>query len=239
MTTGTVSAIARYPVKSMRGEQLERARLGFHGIPLDRAFAFVQNGVVSPFPWFTGRECPQLLQCTPAVIAGAAEWPSGPWPRVEVTVPGGSVLPLESPELAGLLASWSGRQVRLHVDYRGSQDVAYVSLISTATVRAIAEAAGVPADHRRFRMNLIVDIGDEPFAELAWVGSQVRVGGTTLAIHEPDRRCQMITLDPETGASSPAVLKQLGRLRPEVCAGVYCSVLVPGEVRLGDSVSPV
>jgi uncharacterized protein YcbX len=87
-------------------------------------------------------------------------------------------------------------------------------------------------------MNLIVDIGDEPFAEKAWVGQQLRAGGVTIAVHEQDRRCQMITLDPETGESTPAVLKKLGEMN-DVCAGVYCSVLVPGEVRVGDSLSLV
>lgn len=222
--------IARYPVKSMRGEELESTAVGFQGIPLDRAFAFVQEGVHSPFPWFTGRECPQLLQCQP--IPG-----EGRWPQMRVQSPAGE-FELGSPEFAAQLEAWSGRKAVLHSDYRGCQDVAYVSVISTATVRALAEAAGVPADHRRFRMNFVVDLGDEPFAEKAWVGRQVRLGGAVIAIHEQDRRCQMITLDPETGASTPAVLKAAGELN-DVYAGVYGSVLVPGEVAVGDPVAVV
>ncbi len=230
MPGGTVSAIARYPVKSMQGESLQAVTLGFHGVPLDRGFAFVQDGVVSPFPWFTGRDCPRLLQCVPQVV------PTGSyWPRVDVTVPGGAVLPVESAELAQLLELWSGKKVRLHSDYRGSQDVAYLSVISTATVRAIAAAAGVRPDHRRFRMNLVLDIGEMPFVEKGWVGRTIRVGAAMLAVHEQDQRCQMVTLDPETGESCPAVLKELGKLNG-ACAGAYCSVLVPGEVRLGDPV---
>jgi len=94
----------------------------------------------------------------------------------------------------------------------------------------------VDNDQRRFRMNFVVDIGDEPFAENAWAGKAVTVGGATIAVHEPDRRCQMITLDPETGESTPAVLKKAGELN-NVCAGMYCSVLVEGRVSLGDRVS--
>ncbi len=227
-TLGTIAHIARYPVNSMRGEELESTAVGFQGLPLDRSFAFVQEGVHTPFPWLTGRECPQLLQCTPIVGEGR-------WPAMRVQSPAGE-FDLGSPEFAVQLRSWSGRGAVLHSDYRGCQDVAYVSLISTATIRALAEAAGVPVDHRRFRMNFVVDLGDEPFAEKAWVGRQLRLGGAVIAVHEQDRRCQMITLDPETGASTPAVLKAAGELN-EVYAGVYGSVLVPGEVRVGDAVA--
>ncbi len=212
----------------MRGEELESIAVGFHGLPLDRSFAFVQEGVHTPFPWLTGRECPQLLQCTPIVGEGG-------WPAMRVHSPAGE-FELGSPEFAAQLHSWTGRGAVLHSDYRGCQDVAYVSVISTATVRALSEAAGVPVDHRRFRMNFVVDLGDTPFAEKAWVGRQVRLGGVVIAVHEQDRRCQMITLDPESGASTPAVLKAAGELNG-VYAGVYGSVLVPGEVRVGDAVA--
>jgi hypothetical protein len=226
-TLGTIAHIARYPVKSMRGEELASTPLGFQGVRLDRSFAFVQEGVHTPFPWLTGRECPQLLQCQPIVGEGR-------WPAMRVQSPAGE-FELGSAEFAAQLHNWSGRRAVLHSDYRGCQDVAYVSVISTATIRTLAEAAGVPVDHRRFRMNFVVDLGEAPFAEKAWVGRQVRLGDTVIAVHEQDRRCQMITLDPESGASTPAVLKAAGEMN-EVYAGVYGSVLVPGEVAVGGPV---
>jgi len=229
MTIGAITNISRYPVKSMRGEALETTTVGFVGLPLDRSFAFVQDGVHTPFPWLTGRECPQLLKCQP-VVGG-----DGRWPTMGVQTPDGEFL-LGSPEFRQQLLDWSGRAASLHSDYRGCQDVAYVSVISTATVRALAQAGGVAEDQRRFRMNFVVELGDEPFAEKAWVGKQVTIGGVTIAVHEQDRRCNMITLDPQSGESTPAVLKQCGELN-EAHAGVYCSVLVPGAVALGDAVS--
>ena len=233
MSLGSLAAIARYPVKSMRGELLDTAPVGFQGIPLDRSFAFVQEGVHTSFPWLTGRECSQMLQCQPLVTPD-----SGRWPSMLVRTPDGRELPLGGEEFAGILEGWSGRKARLHSDYRGNQDVAYISLISTATVRALAEASGVADDHRRFRMNLVIDIGDKPFGEKAWVGREIAIGDVRLAIHEQDRRCQMITLDPESGVSEPAVLKKAGELN-DVYAGVYGSVLLRGQVRTGDDVTLV
>ena len=229
MTLGTLTNISRYPVKSMRGEALETTTVAFVGLPLDRAFAFVQDGVHTPFPWLTGRECPQMLQCQP-VIGGEARWPT-----MSVQTPDGEFL-LGSPEFRQKLLEWSGREASLRSDYRGCQDVAYISVISSATVRALTEAGGVANDQRRFRMNFVVDLGNEPFAEKAWVGKQVRIGDVVVAIHEQDRRCNMITLNPETGESTPAVLKKCGELN-EVHAGVYGSVLVPGSVALGATVA--
>ncbi len=228
MSLGSVVNITRYPVKSMRGEALDTVDIDFVGLPFDRAFAFVQDGVLSPFPWFTARDCPQMLQCQPTLS-------DGKWPEVRVATPDGE-FDLASPELKAKLQDWSGIAASLRSDYRGCQDVAYVSVISTATIRALTEAGGVENDHRRFRMNFVVDIGDEPFAENAWAGKQVTIGGATIAVHEPDRRCNMITLHPDTGASTPAVLKKAGELN-NACAGMYCSVLVEGRVAVGDSLS--
>ena len=228
MSIGSVVNITRYPVKSMRGEAMDSVDIDFVGLPFDRAFAFVQDGVLSPFPWFTARDCPQLLQCQPTLTGDR-------WPTVTVATPEGD-FEIGSPELRAKFEQWSGKSASLRTDYRGCQDVAYVSIISTATIRALTEAGGVENDQRRFRMNFVVDIGDEPFAENAWAGKSVSIGGATIAVHEPDRRCNMITLHPDTGESTPAVLKQAGELN-NACAGMYCSVLVEGRVALGDKLS--
>jgi uncharacterized protein YcbX len=223
-----VTNINRYPVKSMRGEAIEAVNIDFVGLPFDRAFAFVQDGVFTSFPWFTARDCPQLLQCQPTLVGER-------WPTVQVATPDGE-FDLASEEFRAKLKEWSGKSASLRTDYRGCQDVAYVSIISTATIRALTEAGGVEDDQRRFRMNFVVDLGDEPFAENAWAGKSVRIGGATIAVHQTDRRCNMITLHPETGESAPAVLKKAGELN-NACAGMYCSVLVEGRVALGDTVS--
>ena len=44
---GHVEAIFRYPVKSMGGERLEAAQLGWHGIEGDRRLAFRRMGTAA------------------------------------------------------------------------------------------------------------------------------------------------------------------------------------------------
>ncbi len=231
---GTVRHLARYPVKSMRGEELRSASVGLQGLPGDRLCAFVQTGLRSTFPWLTGRELPALLRYQ------AAYEETGRSPRreatVQVTTPGGERLAVDSEALREEIERASGRSVRLHLDHRGNHDSAYVSLITAATVRALCETAGVAVDHRRFRMNFVVEVDDPPFSEKTWVGKVLRLGSVQLAITEPDRRCVMITLDPDSGANSPAVLRSAAELNG-ACAGVYASVLAAGDVALGDVLS--
>ena len=59
---GTVDSLSRYPVKSMRGEELEEAFVGFPGVYGDRYFAFKSSASPKGFPYLTGREQEQLLR---------------------------------------------------------------------------------------------------------------------------------------------------------------------------------
>ena len=62
---GHVEAIFRYPVKSMGGERLEAAKLGWHGLEGDRRLAFRRMDDRSGFPWLTASKLPDLLLFAP------------------------------------------------------------------------------------------------------------------------------------------------------------------------------
>jgi uncharacterized protein YcbX len=232
-SVGVIRQLARYPVKSMRGEVLTATSLTLQGVPEDRRYAFVQAASRSAFPWLTARELPDLLCYQASVENAGAENVS-----VTVTVPSGEKWPVDSDELRRALEAHSGRTLFLLRDYRGCYDVAPVSLISRQTVTRIAEESGIKDDVWRFRPNVFVDLdGGEAFAELNWVGLTLRVGGAArIAITEVDQRCMMITLDPASGKPNPAVLRCVVQQHAQ-CAGVYATVLTPGEVHVGDSVA--
>src|SRR5579864_9174899 len=59
---GVIRTLARYPVKSMRGEAYASLSLSLQGFEEDRRFAFVQAESRSAFPWLTAREMPELLR---------------------------------------------------------------------------------------------------------------------------------------------------------------------------------
>jgi uncharacterized protein YcbX len=62
---GHVEAIFRYPVKSMRGQRLEVANMGWHGIDGDRRLAFRRVNDLSCFPWLTASKLPELILFSP------------------------------------------------------------------------------------------------------------------------------------------------------------------------------
>ncbi len=230
---GTIRRLARYPVKSMRGEPLPTAALTLQGLPEDRRYAFVQAGSRSSFPWLTARQLPELLYYGTAVYGAGS-----PDVAVTVTTPGGETWPVNSDELRQSLEERSGRPLFLLRDYRGIYDVANVSIISRQTTARIAEESETAEEAWRFRPNLLVDLeSGEAFDELNWVGRVVRLGATArVAITEADQRCMMITLDPATGKSSPSILRTVVQKHKQ-CAGVYGTVLTPGEVHAGDTVA--
>ncbi|HLJ58202.1 MAG TPA: MOSC N-terminal beta barrel domain-containing protein [bacterium] len=228
-----IRAIARYPVKSMRGEDLETASLTFQGLAEDRRYAFVQAGSRSAFPWLTGRQYPGLLRYQPRVEL--APDPSNP--RVQVTTPEGVTLDVNDDRLRRALEAGCGGALFLMRDYRGNYDVSPVSIIAWQTIARIAAGSGTASDVRRFRPNLLVDVTDGgPAGEMGWVGRILRVGDRArLAVTEPDHRCVMITLDPATTEADPRILRWVAQQHGGV-AGIHATVLAPGDVRVGDPI---
>lgn len=230
---GVIRIVARYPVKSMRGEAYASLPLTLQGFEEDRRFAFVQAESRSAFPWLTAREMPELLRWQTSV-----EKPGTPDVAVSVTTPSGERWPIASSELRQAIEKRFGKPVFLLRDYRGSFDVANVSLISEQTIQRIAEESQTEANPWRFRPNLLVKVeGGEAFDELKWVGRVLRLGDKArIAVTEVDERCVMITLDPTTTGPAPQILKCVVQQHNKR-AGVYATVLTPGEVRTGDGIN--
>ncbi len=231
-SVGVIHELKRYPVKSMQGEVLPSAALTLQGFAEDRRYAFVQATSRSSFPWLTARELPELLYYRTSV-----EKAGTPEVAVTVTTARGENWPIDSDDLRKVLEARSGRSVFLLRDYRGLYDVAPVSLISRQTVVRIAEETGTKENSWRFRPNLLVDLeGAGPFDELKWVGKTFRIGSAArIAITQVDQRCVMINLDSATGESNPEILKCVVQKHGQ-SAGIYATVLTPGEVRPGDAI---
>jgi len=146
------------------------------------------------------------------------------------------------------LADYVGRPVRLARTEREGDGVdrgrlAGSTLVSTGSLEALRDAAGEdgPVDGRRFRMTIGIE-GVEPHGEDGWIGSQVRVGGATVAVREHVGRCAVTTLDPDRGVRDLDTLGTIAAYRGDVQTreplpfGVWCEVVEPGRVAVGDPV---
>src|SRR5436309_3652859 len=62
---GHISALFRYPVKSMAGERLDSAKIGWDGLEGDRRLAFRRLADRGAFPWLSASRLPELLLYRP------------------------------------------------------------------------------------------------------------------------------------------------------------------------------
>jgi uncharacterized protein YcbX len=255
---GRVESVWRYPVKSMRGEELPEIFAGFSGIWGDRLFAFKSSATPAGFPYLTGREAHGMLlyrprfrhpekAAKPANLAEAQEIspilnPVAADPddlALDVETPSGEVLAIGDPALSRQLAerAGDGHSLILLRSDRAMTDCRPISLFSLQTARQLGEEVGSGLDKRRFRANVYLDLGTAGgFSENTFVGRKVRIGSrVVVAVLERDPRCQMITLDPDTAVSNPEVLRKVARGH-DGTAGVYGAVLAEGIIRVDDAV---
>lgn len=233
---GRISAIFRYPVKSMAGESLDVARLGLHGIEGDRRFAFRRLADTSAFPWLTASKFPQLLLYKPF----RRESNSAESLPTHVRTPEGKEYELLSDELREEVSRRFGSDVELMNLRHGIFDEACISVISHGTVHCIERESRRDLDLRRFRPNVVIETGSaKPFSEDSWVGRTLMFGegSSTAAIGVTmrDERCVMVNFDPDTVDRDSEVMKAVVRLN-ENCAGVYGTVTRAGELRVGQVV---
>jgi uncharacterized protein YcbX len=234
---GHVEAIFRYPVKSMRGERVEAARLGWHGIEGDRRLALRRLDNRGGFPWLSATSLPDLLLFVPerAVDSRDGDLPT------HVRTPDNERLPVFGEELATQVERRRGGPVQMMQLRHGIFDDATISVIACDTVEEICRLAECHPDVRRFRPNILVrPVRGGAFQEDIWIGGMLSFGGSdngpAIAVTMHDVRCAMINLDPDSAYSSPQVLKAAVRANGNN-AGVYGTIIRSGEIVVGQSIA--
>lgn len=214
----------------MRGEEVNEIFITSNGVKGDRRHAFRSSANRAEFPYFTAREQRHMLRFHPRVAHDGT---------VSVATPDGTTLAIDDPALLAVLRDGVDprHEVTLMRSDRALTDAAPVSLFSVQTVQKLSAETGTPWDKRRFRANIYLDVPDsDGFAEDKLVGRAIRIGSSAvISVAERDSRCMMITLDPDTAAKAPALLKTVAQLHAGN-AGVYGTVLTEGPVRIGDPV---
>jgi uncharacterized protein YcbX len=224
---GRVVELWRYPVKAMAAEALSTVDVSWHGLAGDRRWAFVRPGQErSAFPWLTIRDRVEMAHYRPRFTDPAR--PDGS--ATVVRTPAGRELDVADPALAAEL----GAGVRVIKQARGIFDTFPLSMISVQTVARLGAMIEADLTPVRFRPNLVLDAGAD-FAEEAWVGRVLRVGGLRMRVDTRDRRCAVTTVDPVTLEKNPAVLRAIAVERCNQL-GVYASTVEPGPVAVGDRV---
>lgn len=233
---GHVEAVFRYPVKSMAGERLDAAELGWHGIEGDRRLALRRLNDSGGFPWLTATKLPELI-----LFATVRHADSSPEDLpTHVRTPDGKELPVFGDELAAEVERRYGSPVQMLHLRHGIFDDASISVIATDTVAEITQTAGLTPDVRRFRPNILVRLLNAgPFHEEHWLGGTLSFGDAhdspAVAVTMRDIRCAMVNLDPDSAVPAPEVLKTVVRVNQNT-AGVYGTVTRTGRVAVGQPI---
>ncbi|WP_158861785.1 MOSC domain-containing protein [Leifsonia sp. AG29] len=226
--SATVTALRRYPVKSMGGEGLTSAQLDARGFAGDRWFA-----VEDADGRFASGKSTRRFRRRDAVFGyDAATAPDG---RVEVRALDGTHFTVGDAALDRHLSKAMRAPVRVTPEADvPHQDMGAVSLIGTATLAWCAARWGGSADPRRLRPNIVIDT-DDPFIEETWVGAELEIGSARLHIVERVPRCRMIDVDQDGARPGTKWLRALTRERGMALA-VYADVRRAGAITLGDRV---
>jgi hypothetical protein len=233
---GHVEAIFRYPVKSMGGERLEVANLGWHGLDGDRRLAFRRMDDRSGFPWLTASKLPDLLLFAPQRREDGSqeELPT------HIRTPDGKEMPVFGEDLAAEVGRRYGAPVQMMQLKYGIFDEASISVIASDTVREIGRLSGGSLDVRRFRQNVVVRLlRPAPFQEDEWVGGVLSFGegddAPAITVTMRDERCSMVNLDPDSARPAPEVLKAVVRVHQNT-AGIYGAVTRIGRLAVGQTI---
>jgi uncharacterized protein YcbX len=233
---GKIEDIFRYPVKSMRGESLAAATLGWHGLDGDRRFAFRRLDGHSDFPWLTASKFPELIRFTPRrrQDANADALPT------HVLTPEGEEMPIFDEALAAQIGRRCGHRVEMLQLKHGIFDDASISMITSDTVREISRLAGRSEDVRRFRPNIVVrSTRAVPFEEDEWLGGVLTFGdaddAAAVTVTTRDVRCAMVNFDPDGGSPSREILKAVVSANQNN-AGIYGTVTRIGQLTVGQTI---
>ena len=232
---GRIEALFRYPVKSMAGERLDEAQLGFHGVAGDRRLALRRKRANTGFPWLTASRLSELVLFTPL-----RREPNPFELATHVRTPEGRELEVFGDELAADIERRHGEPVEMMFLKNGIFDDAGVSIITDETVREVTAGAGVGAEVRRFRPNLLVrPTESRPYQEGDWVGGTLVFGDADdaprVSVTLRDVRCSVINVDPDSAERNPEVLKTVARANDTV-AGVYGTVVRKGALAVGQPI---
>lgn len=222
-----VTALRRYPVKSMGGEALDSVLVDSRGLEGDRWFA-----VEDAEGHFASAKNTRRFRRRDAVFGYAASTTPG---AVEVRR-GDTIWTAGSPALDLELSAACGIPIRVTPEAAiPHQDAGAVSIVGSATLAWCAERWDIDADPRRLRVNIVVAT-TEPFEEESWVGRTLSIGSTQLEVVGRTERCRTIDV-PQDGASATGRwLKPLAAER-EMKAAVYADVVSPGRLAIGDLVA--
>jgi uncharacterized protein len=207
---GTVLALYRYPVKSLRAEALTAVEVRADGFAGDRASALF---VSSPEharsgKTYRGKENRRLHTVT--ALADATD-----------------------------IARAAGVTVEADDTRPHYFDLEPVSLVFDTWIRELEALAGRDVDPLRFRPNIVAAAAPSfTMTEHDLIGTRIEADAVTLDVVSAITRCVTPSYDIATGTPDPALQRTIVSERGNIM-GVYCRVVATGTLALGATLTAV
>ena len=229
-----MAELHRWPVKSLRGEQVGAARFDDRGMAGDRAYGLIDRRERRRGSLLTVRQHNQMLSWAGeygSTIVDSAEPPV-------LRGPDGSSWSWTDPGLPDALTESFGMPLELRAA-DGQQDRGHTVLVTIEASRAALERElGAPVELDRFRTNVHLMLDAPAFAEEIWgAGTILQIGEVELSVAGdrtgPCIRCAVPSWDPHGRERWPKLQKWLIE-QHENKFGVIMRVTRPGVARVGD-----
>ncbi|WP_428909935.1 MOSC domain-containing protein [Niallia sp. Krafla_26] len=238
MLIGRINEIVRHPVKSLRGESVQKTKIMDYGLYGDRSHAYIDETKDGDFLTITHFQ--EMVQYQARFVG---EESVNEYPKVEVITPEGKALNWDDEELLKELETKSNRKVSTkkytptHVPI-GPIAVEHILLTTDASLEKVEELWGKDeVDARRFRPNIMIALEDKkPFVEEDWVGRRIRIGSEVeLEFVGHCVRCMIITVDPDNAERDPSLHKTVIKENNNHF-GIYASVIKTGNIQVNDEI---
>ena len=108
---GSVAGLWRFPVKSMRGEQLQEAELTERGVLGDRAYALIDTDTGKVVSAKSVKLFPDLFSCKAAFVESPRR--GSDVPPVQMSLPDGTSVRSDSGDVDRVLSAYFKRNVKL------------------------------------------------------------------------------------------------------------------------------
>ncbi|PLR86524.1 MOSC domain-containing protein [Bacillus canaveralius] len=237
MVIGEIKEIIRHPVKSFRGEKVEKTTIQSYGLYGDRSHAFLDE--TRPGKFLTATQLPAMLMFH-AEFTGPESLTE--FPAIKIQSPFGHTYKWGDTALHKELEMLSKKTIA-PIQYRpehvplGAIEEEHLLLTTDASLAKLEELWGDKVDNRRFRPNILISLVEKiPFTEDSWFGKRMLIGEAELEIKRHCERCTIIAMDPDHGTLDLTLLKTVVQKRNNYF-GVYASVLKTGEINVGDKIS--
>jgi len=169
-----------------------------------------------------------LLECGVEVDSHGSLW---------IRTAPGQRLPAPSSAANAALSALVGEPVELRPERATPHhDVAALHIVTTSSLEWLERCLGGAVPSARFRPNLVVRTDNAAsYPEEAWLGRRLRIGAAVIELTVPTQRCVMVGMHQPSMPADERILRLLAQER-SADFGVYGAVVVPGAIRVSDTV---